>query len=164
MECSFEDELFPGVQNKLIKSVIGDFIDVGIAFEIPCLSVHETTSDKISALTWRVLDRNKNDEEGDPTIVRHLYDIDSIFSADRESLAPYVESAAQVYLRDRNRRGGVDPETLKEASVQVLDILRQKPLYKEEYEQYVKAMCFGSSDPPTYEQTIDTYTSVAAQA
>ena len=40
-----------------------------------CVSPIETAADKVSALTWRVVKRNRDDPNDDPTIIRHLHDL-----------------------------------------------------------------------------------------
>lgn len=42
---------------------------------ISCVAPAETAADKLSALAWRVLTRQRGSEEDDPTLVRHLHDL-----------------------------------------------------------------------------------------
>lgn len=42
---------------------------------IGCLDPVESAADKLSALAWRVPDRNRNQADDDPAIVRHLHDL-----------------------------------------------------------------------------------------
>jgi len=40
----------------------------------PCVDAVETAADKLSALAWRVLVRDRTSPNDDPTIIRHLHD------------------------------------------------------------------------------------------
>ena len=42
---------------------------------IACVSLVETAADKLSALTWRVLTRQRTAPDDDPTLIRHLHDL-----------------------------------------------------------------------------------------
>lgn len=41
----------------------------------PCVDPVETAADKLSALAWRVLARDRTRARDDPTIIRHLHDL-----------------------------------------------------------------------------------------
>ncbi|HKJ97998.1 MAG TPA: hypothetical protein VJ959_03685 [Desulfotignum sp.] len=50
-------------------------VQTAAELKIGCVSVIETAGDKLSALTWRILVRDKADEKDDPTMIRHLHDL-----------------------------------------------------------------------------------------
>src|SRR5699024_10520011 len=77
-----------------ISSFVTSFSHREPETEIPCLSPAETAADKLCALAWRVLARDRNSEHDDPTIIRHLHDLrallsvvefDGVFAADVEA-------------------------------------------------------------------------------
>lgn len=43
--------------------------------EFPCVDPVETAADKLSALSWRVLARDRTRASDDPTIIRYLHDL-----------------------------------------------------------------------------------------
>lgn len=60
---------------KSIQSLVAQFTQNPPETEILCLSPIETGADKLSALIWRVLKRDRNNYADDATLIRHLHDL-----------------------------------------------------------------------------------------
>lgn len=106
-------------------------------------------ADKISALTWRVLDqRTRND----PTLIRHVYDLAAL-----EPLAAAHEGFPGLLRRllDADAtRGAANPDldalTPVERLNAGLDALGGRE-HTANYEGFVRAMCYGTeNETPTY--------------
>src|SRR3546814_18445448 len=51
---------------------------------ILCIAPVETAAEKLSALTWRVLSRQRGEEGDDPRLIRHLHDLAALEDLVRE--------------------------------------------------------------------------------
>ncbi len=111
-----------------------------------CVDPVETAADKLSALAWRVLARQRASDNDDPTIVRHVHDL--------AALKPHVASSGDFRalvgkaMADDTGRGGeatasADPNTLFAG---MLDRLGNDPLWATEYQDYVDAVSFARPD------------------
>ncbi len=149
LEGTFVNNTLPGLEEKEIKPIIGEYIEIENISSIRCLSLLETTADKSSALVWRVLSRNRNEEGDDPSLIRHLYDLQGLYGQ-FENFDEIVSETQSRYQRDRRR--GLDdiPDTYGEALNVAISILQGDPLYMEEYAQYALNMCFGKESPPEF--------------
>jgi predicted nucleotidyltransferase component of viral defense system len=155
LEGNFVEETFPGLEAKEIKPIIGDYLEVENQSSILCLSLLETTADKVSALVWRVLSRNRGEENDDPTIIRHLFDIHSLlphFKTHDEVLA----SAELRYQEDKKRGHDQMPENFSAALSQAIEILETDSEYSTEYGTYALNMCFGENIKTAYEEALSS--------
>ena len=122
--------------------------------QINCVAPAETAADKISALTWRVLDqRTRNDR----TLIRHVHDLAAL-----EPLATAHQAFPALLRRlleaDATRGGpGPDLDTLTpvERLATALNVLTEQR-HAADYEGFVHAMCYGTeNETPTYQDGLD---------
>ena len=111
-----------------------------------CIDPIETAADKLSALTWRVLARQRGSTGDDPTIIRHLHDLAAL----RETIAAsgeFSRMALKAMSADMGRGGEAtaspDPVVLFES---MLECLRTDRLWATEYQSYVDAVSFERPD------------------
>lgn len=129
--------------------------------EVPmlaCVSPVETAADKLSALTWRVLTRQRGGEKDDPTLIRHLYDLVALESYVAQS-ADFPRLAHSLLQQDA-RRGQPSLEiqamTVVERLSQALALLRSDADYQREYERFVLAMSYAKEDEtPSYTHALE---------
>lgn len=159
LEGTFVEETFPGLEEKEIKPIVGDYVEVTNQSSIRCLSLLETTADKSSALVWRVLSRNREEEGDDPTIIRHLYDLHGLL-AQFDNVQTIIETSNQRYQADRSRGNDNIPDTFNVALENTLKILESDPLYKKEYTTYALNMCFGKEEPPKYDKALQIFSTI----
>ena len=122
--------------------------------QINCVAPAETAADKISALTWRVLDqRTRNDR----ALIRHVHDLAAL-----EPLATAHQEFPALLrrlLEADATRGGMDPDLdtlppLKRLA-SALDALTEQR-YAPNYDSFVRAMCYGTeNETPTYQDGLD---------
>jgi len=109
----------------------------------PCIDPVETTADKLSALTWRVLVRQRGAAGDDATIIRHLHDLAALTST-VETAPAFATLVFQVAEADAGRGGGVlaasDPAT---RFAQMIERLRSDRLWAAEYEAFVRQVSFA---------------------
>lgn len=108
-----------------------------------CVDPIETAADKISALAWRAAARNRTSETDDPSIVRHLHDLAAL--APRAEASPMFVPLAHKLLQIDARRTGdqaADGFALLRA---MLPTIVGDPLWRQEYDEFVGAVSFGSA-------------------
>src|SRR3546814_17466275 len=71
---------------------------------ILCIAPVETAAEKLSALTWRVLSRQRGEEGDDPRLIRHLHDLAALEDMVREhSEFPRLVEQEFHWVGDRGR-------------------------------------------------------------
>ena len=127
--------------------------------EVPrlsCVAPAETAADKISALTWRVLDPVAGH---DPTLIRHVHDLAALEPHAMEHEG-FPELLHQVLDADTTRRGAPNPGlvmlTPAERLVAALEILRNDGEHAANYQGFVRAMCYGNdNETPTFQAALE---------
>jgi len=90
VEFSFtQPRLLPKL--KSVQSLVSQFTASEPETNILCLSAIQTGADKLSALTWRLLRRERSDPSDDPAIIRHLHDLCA--------LAPVIEAHRDSFIK-----------------------------------------------------------------
>ena len=131
---------------KPIKSFVSEFLGPEPETEILCLSPVETAADKISALTWRVLKRNRNDANDDPAMIRHLHDLCALSAVIEENKRLFVDTTVSSFEEDQ-RSGKRDTNlTINESMKAAHQELKDDAEYKSEYIQFVDAMSYADDD------------------
>lgn len=136
------------VQERTIQSIASAVMQEEPETSISCISPLETAGDKLSALSWRVVVRDRNAENDDPTIIRHLHDLAALESIITEQQALFAKSAKQSLEQDQSGRGG---PVIREMSVpdrlaKALKVLKNDQLYRSEYEQFVLNMSYAEEE------------------
>jgi predicted nucleotidyltransferase component of viral defense system len=155
VELSFDEPPLLEPVIRPLSSIVNQFTQQEPEIAgMPCLSLVETASDKIAALSWRVVSKEPDAERYDPRIIRHLHDL--------SYLAPLVQNdpqftnlARKTIQKDINGRGRDLDENLKTVP-KLLTALTKKlesnPLYKEHYRDFVETVSYGES--PSFEIAI----------
>ena len=108
----------------------------------PCVDPVETAADKLSALAWRVLARNRGSHKDDPAVIRHLHDLAALerSAASAPLFAGLVLAAAAA---DAGRGGGAASGDAAAMFALMLQRLATDPLWAREYEDFVRAVSFA---------------------
>jgi hypothetical protein len=141
VEMSFEASALPPVPRSirsLIAMAQGEPPEVA---SFPCVDPVETAADKLSALAWRVLVRDRTRPNDDPTIIRHLHDLAALeqYVAAAPRFAELVLTAAAAD-EGRGRATAADPAAM---FAEMLRRLETDPLWAREYEEFVRAVSFA---------------------
>lgn len=158
LEVTFESPKLPVEERSLQSFVAKARREPPEVAMLACISPVETAADKLSALTWRVLTRQRGGEGDDPTLVRHLYDLVALESYVAQSAD--FPSLARSLLQQDAKRGQPSPEiqamTVVERLSQALALLTSDTDYQREYEQFVLAMSYAKEDEtPSYTQALE---------
>lgn len=145
IEFSFtQPQLEPTIKN--ITSFVNHFSGEESETNIPCLSPIEIAADKLSALCWRVLKRNRNSENDDPTLVRHIHDLCALNNNISDDFSQFYSLFKESYKIDQAsdaRQTGLQP---KDAVGNMVKELKSDSLYKKEYERFVESMSYATDD------------------
>ena len=161
LEVSFRAPALP-TQARPVQSFITQAEQTGPEVDsIACVSPAETAADKLSALTWRVLTRERGSERDDPTLIRHLHDLASLEAeAAAENgfsnlLYQLLEQDADRGTLPANRSDLVELQGTERVKV-ALDLMAQDPEYAREYEDFVMSMSYAA-DPgiPSFKQALE---------
>lgn len=133
-------------ERRQVQSLVSRFTRGTPEVTVLCLSPIETASDKISALTWRVIKRNRQAAADDPAMIRHLHDLSALFATVRERKEVFLATAMASFEEDmRSGRRSIDSAFA--ASIQAaIKLLRSDPEYAAEYRRFVDAMSYASDD------------------
>lgn len=143
IEMSFQAPALPPIPRPL-RSLLAQAQDLPPEVPaFPCVDPVETAADKLSALAWRVVTRQRGTPQDDPTLVRHLHDLAALETQVRAApvFHALVRAAAEA---DTGRGGGRHPEIPDERFLLMLERLRNDPLWAEEYEDFVRQVSFAA--------------------
>lgn len=114
---------------------------------IMCVDPIETAAEKLSALTWRVIVRDRTAENDDPSIVRHLHDL-SALEAKIITSPDFVRLARAAVEKDEKRdkaQQGLDVDT---RLARMITMLHEDPDYAIEYDRFVHNASYAEDPRP----------------
>ena len=122
---------------------------------IGCTDMVENTCDKLSAITWRIPDRIRGEENDDPSIVRHIHDLAILGDLALQHPA-FKELAIRTIDRDDQRSIKIAGLSIQEKFAVVLKILNEDKEYIDEYDRFVKGMSYAPDNAlPSFEQAME---------
>ena len=145
VEFSFtQPRLAPETQS--IQSWVSKFIGSPPEADILCLSPIETGGDKLSALTWRVLKRDRQSLKDDPAMIRHLHDLCALLPIITANIDLFVDTALSSFTEDQLTGARNTEKSFVESMQQAFDTLKSDEKYKIEYQQYVENMSYANDE------------------
>lgn len=131
-----------------IRSIYAEYIGCEPETKIDCISPIETAANKISALSWRVVVRDRDSEKDDPAIIRHLHDLAALKKYIDEEQSQFTTCARQSLLEDKKKRGGKLNENMPiPVRLQTaFNLLSTDSIYREEYKKFVDTMSYANKD------------------
>lgn len=141
-------ELKRPAELRSIRSIVTEMAQTEAEIEIACVSAIETAGDKLSALTWRIIVRDRADKKDDPTIIRHLHDLAALENMIIDAGDDFMSSAKKSLQSDQDRRGGdiIANMSVADRLSKALKILKEDVLYQKEYTQFVTSMSYAAED------------------
>lgn len=165
LEVIFKPPALP-VEEKPLQSFIAQAM--GQQPEVPaiaCVSPIETAADKLSALTWRVLSRQRGNKQDDPTLIRHLHDLAAL-----ENFITAYEDFPHLVVTVLEKDTGRDKDLNLSAILPIerlqrmLQCLEDDPVYGDEYERFVTGMSYAAEDErSSFSQALDTARRIVSQ-
>ncbi|HMG14036.1 MAG TPA: nucleotidyl transferase AbiEii/AbiGii toxin family protein [Saprospiraceae bacterium] len=153
LEFSFINPHLP-VEVKSIASFISSFTRATPEAELQSISPIETAADKFCALTWRVLNQNRKNE--DPTFIRHLHDLCKLTKIIEAKKDLFINLIKEIHTDDFDR--GSISLSLKEAAKEAHRVLSLDNKYSEEYSKFALGMSYESnSEKQTFNQALNAF-------
>ncbi len=166
IEFTFADILLPTDELE-IKTIIEDnFKEVNLFIPpiTKCLSIDETAIEKWVGLTRRIMAIERGREDDDKTLIRHVYDLNAINAANKIN-SSFIEIAKTIVISDGKQFKNQHPEYAAYPSTEIkqsLALLKDKPLWKERYEEFIEAMVYDSTNVLPYGQAINVLEGISA--
>lgn len=162
IEFSFTQPHLPP-RRKPIQSWISKFTGDLPETEIWCLSPIETGADKLSALTWRILRRDRCAPSDDPAMIRHLHDLCALNAVIEEEKTSFIETARSSFDEDQKTGKRVTDKALYPSLQSALQKLRDDSLYRQEYQRFVDAMSYADDkDTISFNRAVDSLEALIA--
>lgn len=157
IEFSFTQPQLPP-EVKVIQSLVSQFTSGKPETEILCLSPIETGADKLSALTWRVLKRDRNHANDDQAMIRHLHDLCALAPIINLHSDLFVETAQASFDEDQSVGSRGTGEKLTDSMRRALAELARDNEYKNEYRQFVDSMSYADDeDNISFEAALNSF-------
>jgi hypothetical protein len=156
------------VENLSVKTLIEDTLKSTVIFLPPsttCVAIEETAIEKWVGLTRKIILIERNRHHDDSTLVRHIYDLYSIKSADRIN-ANFFNLAKTIVLNDAKQFKNKHPEYSTDPGAEIrqsLALLKNKPLWKERYEEFIETMVYDNTTALKYENAINILENISAR-
>ncbi len=148
------------VENLSVKTLIESILKNTVIFlpsSTQCVSIEETAIEKWVGLTRRIILIERNRHHDDSTLVRHIYDLNSIKSADRIN-ANFFTLAKTIIINDAKQFKNQHPEYSTDPGAEImqsLGLLKNKLLWKERYQEFIETMVYDNTTAIEYENAIN---------
>lgn len=142
------------LQTRPVKSFVAEHQRSSEEIMALCVSPIEIAGDKLSALTWRILNKKYK-----PQIMRHLHDLAWLKECIDESPDKFKKSAENSFKNDQDQRGAeVSQMSLCQRINNTLELLEGKSGYRDDYNNYVLEMSYSKDvDRISYESAVKIF-------
>jgi len=120
---------------------------------IYCTDPVENACDKLSALIWRVADRDRTSVDDDATIVRHLYDLGAMGETVIKHPV-FKKLVIETIQNDDGRSNKIKGLSLEQKISSLLNTLKEDKTYEKEYGTFVKGMFYGNEQVHDFKEAI----------
>ncbi|MBO4582663.1 MAG: nucleotidyl transferase AbiEii/AbiGii toxin family protein [Alphaproteobacteria bacterium] len=143
LEVFFTNNLFYEPQVKEISSFYDKLSGTNSGFKLKCVSLEDTTIDKISSFVWRILSTDTERSQYCPADMRHLHDL--FFLASKIDIdRTFKSNMISVFDSDMKQR--MQNQYPFDICVRdVIDLLHRNKQFKSDYEQYVANMSYAKN-------------------
>lgn len=131
------------IEQRPIKSFVAEFSRTEAEVNIGCLAPVETAADKLCALTWRVIKRDRHCDGDDPAMIRHLHDLAALHPFIMAQSRDFIKMARTAFAIDLQSGPRAMNHDLAMAAGQALEILHDDSLYADEYKYLVMNMSYA---------------------
>ena len=124
---------------------------------IACLDPVESAADKLSALTWRIPDRDRQQTDDDPAVIRHLHDLAILqkLALAHPGVPALVKAAVTKDHKRAKRSIGLAGLPLAEKFERMLDCLQNDGEYEQEYVRFVQGVSYApTGTTPTFAEAL----------
>jgi predicted nucleotidyltransferase component of viral defense system len=161
-------EIHLSVENLSITTLIEDVLKNTVIFapySTQCVSVEETAIEKWVGLTRRIIAIERGYHPDDSTLVRHIYDLNSIHSADRMN-ASFFTLAKAIINNDAKQFKNQHQEYYANPGAEIkqsLALLKNNPLWKDRYQEFIETMVYANDNALEYDKAIDSLEHISSE-
>lgn len=122
------------------------------------MRIEETAIEKWVGLTRRIIAIERNYHADDDTLIRHVYDLNSIKQAEKIQEA-FFTLANTIVKTDAQQFKTQHPEYFDNPSAEInqsLSLLKNKPLWKNRYQNFIETMVYERDTVPNYDRAIES--------
>lgn len=155
------------VEDLSVKTIIENANEMSLfpSQQTCCISIEETAIEKWVGLTRRVVAIERNHLPCDETLVRHIYDLNSIDQANKINdnfftLAKTIITNDAKQFKNQHPEYSINPRSEIRKS---LALLKNKPTWKGYYQKFLSDMVYDSSTAAEYEKAITTIEEISAK-
>lgn len=154
------------IENLSIRSLIEDTLENTVIFTpslTQCVSIEETAIEKWVGLTRRVIAIERDYHHDDPTLVRHIYDLNAIKQADKIN-TDFFTLANAIIKNDAHQFKNQHPEYTDDPGAEInhsLALLKTKPIWKERYQEFIETMVYDNISANEYGRAINTLENIS---
>ena len=158
LEFTVSEIRLPGVNLK-VRTLIEETLENVVIFAGPetlCTSINEAAIEKWVGLTRRVISIERGYHYDDKTLVRHIYDLNAIKHSDSIN-DDFFDLAKTIVTQDAAQFKNQHPEYSADPGKEIkrsLALLKNKPLWKERYQEFLETMVYDLSTALKYENAI----------
>ncbi len=147
-------------ENLHVRTLIEETLENTNIFpqrETQCISICETAIEKWVGLTRRVMAIERGYHSDDKTLIRHVYDLNAIqalgkINTDFFLLAPEIVNYDMNQFKNQYIEYSENPSAEIRQSI---SILKNKPLWKQRYNEFIETMVYAQTDALKYENAIE---------
>ncbi|MDX2345711.1 MAG: nucleotidyl transferase AbiEii/AbiGii toxin family protein [Legionella sp.] len=147
------------VDSLSIRTIIEDHlknVNLFASSSTLCVSVNETAIEKWVALTRRIIAIDRAYHADDKTLIRHIYDLNAIKCADKIH-ANFFILAKAIVSNDSRQFKKQHPEYASNPEAEIrqsLSLLKNKPIWKERYQEFIDTMVYDKATTLEYENVL----------
>lgn len=150
-----------------IQSIMEDILKIEIlnSSVINCVAVNEMAIEKWVGLTRRISAIDRKYHYDDPTLVRHIYDLNAIKQAKKLDLT-FFDLAKKVVFNDAEQFKNQYPEYLEDPGSEIrrsLEILKYSKVWRERYQNFIDAMVYDKSTMVDYDYALQVLDIISEQ-
>lgn len=168
LEFTFAD-IRLATERLTVNTIIEDVITIDKIFSplpIDCISSDETAIEKWVGLTRRIAAIEREYQHDDETLVRHVYDLNAIRQANKINDV-FFNLVKTIINYDAKQFKNQHPEYFNDPVAEIrqsLNLLKNKPIWKKRYQQFVGTMVYDNTSIHEYESAISILANISEQA
>lgn len=158
LEFTFTDIRLP-VLELSVKTIIEYTLNRELILKLPntlCVSADETAIEKWVGLTRRVVAMERDPNQEDTALVRHVYDLSFLKQANKIHENFFI-LAKDIVISDGAQYKNQHPEYSENPIAEIqqsIELLKNKPSLKENYSYFLNSMVFDPSTAPDYYKAV----------
>lgn len=128
--------------------------------KISCIDPVENAADKLSAISWRIPDRDRGSDNDDPSVVRHIHDL-ALLKAGAMAFPEFkklVETSMQQDGRRAKTDTGLNEMLRDEKLANTIKVIEGDIVaYKNEYDRFVRGVSYAKDGNfPSFEAAMNS--------